>query len=167
MPGRFLAKQELSTWPVFGILAKLARTIFINRSSSSAVKQLQLIEHLLLKSERLILFPEGTSSDGRKVLPFKPSLFEAPIRADAIVQPLTIRYEKINGMPVDRRSKPLLAWYGAMDLLPHLWQSLSVGTITIKIVFHEPIRAIVFSNRKQLAKHCQTIIALESEKPNR
>ena len=167
VPGRFLAKQELSTWPVFGILAKLARTIFISRSSSSAVKQLQLIEHLLLKSERLILFPEGTSSDGRKVLPFKPSLFEAPIRADAIVQPLTIRYEKINGMPVDRRSKPLLAWYGAMDLLPHLWQSLSVGTITIKIVFHEPIRAIVFSNRKQLAKHCQTIIALESEKPNR
>ena len=103
VPGRFLAKQELSTWPVFGILAKLTRTIFISRSSSSALKQLQLIAHLLFKSERLILFPEGTSSDGRKVLPFKPSLFEAPIQADAIVQPLTIRYEKINGMPVDLR----------------------------------------------------------------
>jgi 1-acyl-sn-glycerol-3-phosphate acyltransferase len=166
VPGRFIAKQELSTWPVFGILAKLARTIFISRSSSSAVKQLQLIEHVLFRSERLILFPEGTSSDGRKVLPFKPSLFEAPIQADAIVQPLTIRYEKINGMPVDLRSKPLLAWYGAMDLLPHLWQSLSVGTITIKIVFHKPIRAIVFSNRKKLASHCQKIIALESEKSN-
>ena len=112
VPGRFIAKQELSTWPVFGILAKLTRTIFISRSSSSALKQLQLIAHLLSKSERLILFPEGTSSDGRKVLPFKPSLFEAPIQADAIVQPLTIRYEKINGMPVDRRSKPFLAWYG-------------------------------------------------------
>ena len=167
VPGRFIAKQELSTWPVFGILAKLTRTIFISRSSSSALKQLQLIKHLLFQSERLILFPEGTSSDGRKVLPFKPSLFEAPIKADAIVQPLTIRYEKINGMPVDRRSKPFLAWYGDMDLLPHLWQSLSLGTITIKLVFHEPIKAVVFRNRKKLANHCQKIIAFESEKPYR
>ena len=166
VPGRFIAKQELSTWPVFGILAKLTRTIFISRSSSSALKQLQLIAHLLFKSERLILFPEGTSSDGRKVLPFKPSLFEAPIQADAIVQPLTIRYEKINGMPVDRRSKPFLAWYGNMDLLPHLWQSLSLGTITIKLVFHEPIKATVFSNRKRLANHCQKVITSESEKPD-
>tara|TARA_Y100000766_G_C18296945_1_gene314405 strand:- start:61 stop:441 length:381 start_codon:yes stop_codon:yes gene_type:complete len=124
-----------------------------------------MIEKLLFKSERLILFPEGTSSDGKKVLPFKPSLFEAPMQADAIVQPLTIRYEKINGMPVDRRSKPLLAWYGDMELLPHLWQSLSVGTITIKVVFHEPIKAVVFNNRKKLANHCQKIISLELEKP--
>ena len=166
VPGRFIAKQELSTWPVFGILAKLTRTIFICRSSASALKQVRMIEKLLLKSEKLILFPEGTSSDGRKVLPFKPSLFEAPMQADAIVQPLTIRYEKINGLPVDRRSKPLLAWYGDMDLLPHLWQSLSVGTISIKLVFHEPIKAIVFNNRKKLANHCQRIIALELEKPN-
>ena len=165
LPGRFIAKQELSTWPVFGILAKLTRTIFICRSSSSALKQVRMIEKLLFKSERLILFPEGTSSDGKKVLPFKPSLFEAPIQADAIVQPLTIRYEKINGMPVDRRSKPLLAWYGDMELLPHLWQSLSVGTITIKVVFHEPIKAVVFNNRKKLANHCQKIISLELEKP--
>ena len=79
MPGRFLAKQDFQLGLCL-VFLQIARTIFINRSSSSAVKQLQLIEHLLLKSERLILFPEGTSSDGRKVLPFKPSLFEAPIR---------------------------------------------------------------------------------------
>ena len=165
VPGRFIAKQELSTWPVFGILAKLTRTIFICRSSSSALKQVRMIKKLLFKSEKLILFPEGTSSDGKKVLPFKPSLFEAPMHADAIVQPLTIRYEKINGMPVDRRSKPLLAWYGDMDLLPHLWRSLEVGTITIKLVFHEPIEAVVFNNRKKLANYCQKIISLELEKP--
>ena len=166
VPGRFIAKQELSTWPVVGILAKLTRTIFICRHSNSALKQVRMIEELLFKSERLILFPEGTSSDGRKVLPFKPSLFEAPMQADALVQPLTVRYEKINGLPVDRRSKPLLAWYGGMDLLPHLWQSLSIGIITIKLVFHEPIKAVKFNNRKQLANHCQRIIALELEKPN-
>ncbi|MBH69537.1 MAG: 1-acyl-sn-glycerol-3-phosphate acyltransferase [Rhodospirillaceae bacterium] len=155
LPARFIAKSDVAGWPIFGFLSKITRTIFLDRLATRAHQQISLIKHCLQKSEPLLLFPEGTSSDGSRVLPFKTSLFAAPKAADALIQPITIQYTRLNGMPIERSKKPLLAWYGNMDLAPHLWQALSLGTVDVEIQFHETVQPSNFSDRKQLAQHCR------------
>ena len=120
---------------------------------------MKLIREQLDRYEKLILFPEGTSSDGRRVLPFKSPLFDAAMLTNSIVQPITIRYTHLNGIPVGYSSRSLFGWYGDMDLGPHLWNALSLGIFTVEVVFHEPIRADQFSNRKKLAVYCQKTVA--------
>ena len=159
IPGRFIAKSEVANWPIFGFLSKITRTIFIRRDRKASPEQIRLIKEQLDRCEKLILFPEGTSSDGRRVLPFKSPLFDAAMLTNSIVQPITIRYTHLNGIPVGYSSRSLFGWYGDMDLRPHLWNALSLGIFTIEVVFHEPIRADQFSNRKKLAVYCQKTVA--------
>jgi 1-acyl-sn-glycerol-3-phosphate acyltransferase len=159
IPGRFLAKLEVASWPIFGFLSKITRTIFIRRDGKASHDQVRLIKKHLDHNGKLILFPEGTSSDGRRVLPFKSPLFDAPILANSIVQPITIRYTHLNGIPVSYSSRSLFGWYGDMDLIPHLWNALSLGIFNIEVVFHKPIRANQFPDRKKLATYCQKIVA--------
>jgi 1-acyl-sn-glycerol-3-phosphate acyltransferase len=159
VPGRFIAKSEVTNWPIFGFLSKITRTIFIRRDRKASHEQVKLIKEQLDRCEKLILFPEGTSSDGRWVLPFKSPLFDAAMLTNSIVQPITIRYTHLNGIPIGYSSRSLFGWYGDMDLLPHLWNALSLGMFTIEVVFHEPIRANRFSNRKKLAVYCQKTVA--------
>ena len=159
VPGRFIAKSEVTNWPIFGFLSKITRTIFIRRDRKASHEQVRLIKEQLDRCEKLILFPEGTSSDGRWVLPFKSPLFDAAMLTNSIVQPITIRYTHLNGIPIGYSSRSLFGWYGDMDLLPHLWNALSLGMFTIEVVFHEPIRANRFSNRKKLAVYCQKTVA--------
>ncbi|MDC0398400.1 1-acyl-sn-glycerol-3-phosphate acyltransferase [Alphaproteobacteria bacterium] len=159
IPGRFIAKSEVANWPIFGFLSKITRTIFIRRDRKASHEQVRLIKEQLDRCEKLILFPEGTSSDGRWVLPFKSPLFDAAMLTNSIVQPITIRYTHLNGIPVGYSSRSLFGWYGDMDLRPHLWNALSLGIFTIEVVFHEPIRADQFSNRKKLAVYCQKTVA--------
>ena len=159
IPGRFIAKSEVANWPIFGFLSKITRTIFIRRDRKASNEQVRLIKEQLDRCEKLILFPEGTSSDGRRVLPFKSPLFDAAMLTNSIVQPITIRYTHLNGIPIGYSSRSLFGWYGDMDLLPHLWNALSLGIFTIEVVFHKPIRANQFSNRKKLAVYCQKTVA--------
>jgi 1-acyl-sn-glycerol-3-phosphate acyltransferase len=159
IPGRFIAKSEVANWPIFGFLSKITRTIFIRRDRKASHEQVKLVKEQLDRCEKLILFPEGTSSDGRWVLPFKSPLFDAAMLTNSIVQPITIRYTHLNGIPVGYSSRSLFGWYGDMDLRPHLWNALSLGIFTIQVVFHQPIRADQFSNRKKLAVYCQKTVA--------
>ena len=158
IPGRFIAKSEVASWPIFGFLSKITRTIFIQRDRKASLEQVRLIKEQLDRYGKLILFPEGTSSDGRRVLPFKTPLFDAAVLTNSIVQPITIRYTHLNGIPVGYSSRSLFGWYGDMDLGPHLWNALSLGSFTVEVVFHEPIRADQFSNRKKLAVYCQKTV---------
>ena len=158
IPGRFIAKSEVASWPIFGFLSKITRTIFIQRDRKASLEQVRLIKEQLDRYGKLILFPEGTSSDGRRVLPFKTPLFDAAVLTNSIVQPITIRYTHLNGIPVGYSNRSLFGWYGDMDLGPHLWNALSLGSFTVEVVFHEPIRADQFSNRKKLAVYCQKIV---------
>ena len=159
VPGRFIAKSEVANWPIFGFLSKITRTIFIRRDRKASHEQVRLIKEQLDRCEKLILFPEGTSSDGRWVLPFKSPLFDAAMLTNSIVQPITIRYTHLNGIPIGYSSRSFFGWYGDMDLRPHIWNALSLGIFTIEVVFHEPIRADQFSNRKKLAVYCQKTVA--------
>ena len=159
IPGRFIAKSEVAKWPILGLLAKATRTIFITRQKNTAHLQKKLIKQELEKLENLILFPEGTSTDGRRVLPFKSSLFEAPKLANSTVQPITIRYTHLNGIPIRYWDRPFFNWYGDMEFVPHLITALSLGVLKIEVKFHAPIGANQFADRKKLAAYCHKKVA--------
>ena len=123
----FVAKAEISKWPLFGLLARLQRTVFIERIGSKAARHRDEISERLDRRDNLILFPEGTSDDGNGVLPFKSALFGVAERDAAerslTLQPVSIAYTRLDGMPLGRALRPNFAWYGDMTLLPHLWET--------------------------------------------
>lgn len=140
----FIAKSEVSSWPIFGFLAKMQDTLFIERKSIKASKQKNEIKDILSKGKRLVLFPEGTSSDGNRVLNFKSSLFSVAeydpnIRDVYAIQAITICYKGLNGLPMSRSERPYLSWWGDMGLISHLWNMLSFRSADIIVIAHEPI----------------------------
>ncbi len=160
--GSFIAKREVARWPLFGWLAKLQRSVFIDRQVRSTVEQRDSIAGRLAAREALILFPEGTSGDGNRVLPFKSALFGVADHASSVpvtVQPVSIAYTRLDGMPIGRRFRPLFAWYGAMAMAPHLWRVLGLGTIEVVVEFHPPTTLAACGSRKMLARYCEERVA--------
>ena len=159
LPVCFVAKREVASWPFFGHLAKLQRSVFIDRRQRAAAGQRDEIQRRLDAGDNLVLFGEGTSGDGIRVLPFKSALLAvAERRVDdrpLVVQPLTIAYTRLDGMPMLRSLMPRLAWYGDMDLVPHFWGVLVGGPVTAEVRFHEPVTIGQFGSRKQLSAYCQ------------
>lgn len=163
IPGSFIAKLEVGTWPLFGWLAKLQRTVFVDRKRGSTHTQRDDIASRLADGDNLILFPEGTSSDGNRVLPFKSALFSVAAletgHGPLVVQPVSVAYTKINGMPMGRALRPFLAWYGDMDLGPHLLRLAGLGKVSVAVTFHPPVTLAQLGSRKALASHCERSIA--------
>src|SRR5438477_4518430 len=155
--GSFVAKREVARWPLFGWLAKLQRSVFIDRQVRSTAQQRDSIAGRLAAKEALILFPEGTSGDGNRVLPFKSALFSAADHAatgPVTVQPVSIAYTRVNGMPIGRRYRPLFAWYGAMAMAPHLWRGLGPGGAEVVVVFYPRSSLAGWRPSKSLAGFC-------------
>jgi 1-acyl-sn-glycerol-3-phosphate acyltransferase len=160
--GSFVAKSEVAGWPLFGWLAKLQRSVFIDRRVRSTVEQRDSIAGRLAAADALILFPEGTSGNGNRVLPFKSALFSVADRAGSgtlVVQPVSIAYTRLDGMPIGRALRPLFAWYGAMAMAPHLWRVLGLGTVEVIVEFHRPTTFAESGSRKMLARYCQERVA--------
>ena len=161
--GSFIAKADVARWPLFGWLAKLQRTVFVDRRIRSTAAQRDAICERLDAGDDLILFPEGTSGDGNHVLPFKSALFSVADHAGRralTVQPLSIAYLRLDGIPMGRAYRPFFAWYGDMTLGSHLWTMLGLGTVDVRVTFHAPVTLAQFGSRKALAEHCQRVIAL-------
>lgn len=158
--GAFVAKAEVADWPVIGALARLQPTVFVDRNARQGARgQAAAIRRRLAAGTDVILFPEGTSSDGRSVLPFKPALLEGACGLPGVaVQPVTIRYRRLGGAPVTRRTRPLLAWFGDMDLLPHLWDLAGEGSVEAEIRLHPAIPAAA-ADRKQLSAACHRLVS--------
>jgi 1-acyl-sn-glycerol-3-phosphate acyltransferase len=165
----FVAKAEVATWPLFSTLAKLQETVFVERTRRSQTAQARdRIRDRVLAGDTLVLFPEGTSNNGNKVLPFKSALMgaaEATVGVDSAgrerhvqVQPVSTAYVGLHGMPMGRENRPLFAWYGDMELVPHLWEALRTGPIEVVIEFHSPISVDTLGGRKELAAACETIV---------
>jgi 1-acyl-sn-glycerol-3-phosphate acyltransferase len=158
-PLSFVAKNEVSTWPFISALAKLQRTVFIDRTRRSAVAETrnQIMEKLHAK-ERIVLFAEGTSSDGNQVLPFKSPLFAA-VEANEkngdgyLIQTCSIVYTHIHGLPMNRQQRPAIAWYGDMDMLSHAWGVLKGGPLDVRVRFSKPVLMSEVGDRKKLAAH--------------
>lgn len=161
LPGAaFIAKAEVGGWGMVGKLADLARTVYVNRSQRlGAAAQRDSIASRLRRGDSLILFPEGTNSDGVAVLPFKSSLFAVADGIEGLlIQPVTIAYTRVNGLPVTRRNLPDLAWVGDTQLMPHAVTFMGLGRIRAELLFHPPVAAADFASRKTLARHCEQVI---------
>jgi lyso-ornithine lipid O-acyltransferase len=161
--GSFIAKAEVARWPLFGWLAKLQRSVFVDRRVGSTAEQRDAMTRRLALGDALILFPEGTSGDGSRVLPFKSALFSAAQTRPAIgpiaVQPVSIAYTRLDGIPLGRLYRPFFAWYGTMALAPHLWRMLGLGTVEVAVEFHPPTSFADCGSRKALARYCYGRIA--------
>ncbi len=163
VPASFVAKTEVAQWPLFGALAKLQRSVFVDRQSFRTVKQLDEMSARLEAGDSLILFPEGTSSDGNRVLPFKSSLLSVaelePGGQPLTVQPVSIAYTMLDGLPMGRYLRPFFAWYGDMEMVSHLWQWAGLGRLTVVVRFHEPVTLARFGSRKVLSEHCYAVVS--------
>jgi 1-acyl-sn-glycerol-3-phosphate acyltransferase len=165
----FIAKSEVEGWFFFGLMAKLHETVFVERAKRSKVGEARdQLRERLLAGDALVLFPEGTSNDGNRVLPFKSALMgavESQLGTDAggktryvPVQPVSVAYVGFQGMPMGRENRPLFAWYGDMDLIPHLWEGVKAGPIDVVIEFHPPMTVDEVGGRKVLAARAEAII---------
>lgn len=154
----FVSKSEVAGWPGIGILAKVTGTVFINRDPREAREQQALFETRLLAGHKLLFFPEGTSTDGLRVLPFKSTLFAAffseALRERLFVQPVTVIYSAPEG-----RDARFYGWWGDMDFAPSLLILLAQRPQgSVKVVYHQPLRVRDFPDRKALAAECERIV---------
>lgn len=169
LPVSFVAKSEIDRWPFFGTLARLQRTIFVRRGErAKALEDRDNIRQRLLDGDALVIFPEGTSSDGNRVLSFKSALLSAaelPLGEDAEhrafhapVQPVSIALTRLHGMPMGRENRPFFAWYGDMELVPHLWEAFETGPIQVVVEFHPLLTIDAAGGRKQLAASAEIAV---------
>lgn len=154
----FVAKAEVAHWPAIGWLARAAGTVFITRERGEAVVQKRLLEARIRVGHRLLFFPEGTSTDGLRVLGFKPTLFAAFCGDGSdhamLIQPVSVVYR-----PPPGRERRFYGWWGEMDFGPHLFKTLAEprqGKVTV--IFHDPLRVGDFASRKALAAQCEAVI---------
>ena len=160
--GVFVAKSEVADWPLFGFLARLSRTVFISRNGSDAAQQRTLLATRMNKGASLILFPEGTSTDGSHVKHFKSSLFAAleDVTREAWVQPVSIVYARHkNGEALRRAERENYTWFGDMTLAPHLLNVFGVKGCVVEVILHEPLKAQDFTDRKHLAATCESVVS--------
>jgi 1-acyl-sn-glycerol-3-phosphate acyltransferase len=135
----------------------------VERTRRSATGQVaDAINQRLAQGDALLLFPEGTSHDGNRVLPFKSALLgaaEARLAGGAHVkvQPVSVAFTGLHGIPMGRENRPLFAWYGDMEMVPHLWEALLAGPLDVEVRFHEPL-SLDRMDRKALAAKAQEIV---------
>jgi 1-acyl-sn-glycerol-3-phosphate acyltransferase len=162
-PVSFVAKQEVASWPFVSWLAKLQRSVFVDRNRRNEVgdKANEILQRLA-SGDHIVLFAEGTSSDGNSVLPFKTALFAAAkpmdgrrMGANVSAQTLALTYPKIYGLPLCRRGRHVIAWYGDMDLASHAWRLLGLGPIDANIRIGPPVPLDSFPDRKALARYAE------------
>lgn len=172
MPLGFVAKADMAGWPVFGALAKLQRTVFVerDRARTSAIQAGALGERLAT-GEVMVLFAEGTTSDGNFVAPFKSTLFAAAQAAldaqrddggDGVphvtIQPVAVAYTRLHGMPMGRFHRRHASWIGDAELIPHLFALIREGGIDVEVHFGEPVRFEPGDDRKRVARRMEAEI---------
>ena len=151
----FVAKSEVAGWPMIGWLARATGTLFIQRDGRQARAQTELFEARLRAGHRLLFFPEGTSTDGLRLLPFKSTLFAAffnhHLQDILQIQPVSLIYRAPPG--ADPRH---YGWWGDMAFAPHLLQILATPQQgSVEVVFHAPVKVADFPDRKALAAYCE------------
>lgn len=163
----FVAKSEVGTWPLFGTAAKLTGTVFVDRSGGQAMSQRQaLIQRLTTGrgGRGLILFAEGTSTDGSRVAPFKTSLFSIverpPEGSEFVLQPVSIAYPRYaDGSLLIGERRALYCWFGDASLVPHMVRMMAMKGAEAEVRFHPPIRIAAPVHRKTLARQAEAAVA--------
>ena len=156
----FIAKSEVRTWPVLGWLARLQRSVFVERQHRRKTgMQISEVSAQLISGEVVVLFAEGTTSDGNRVMPFNASLFGAASAALPLapegrvhIQPVSIAYVGIHGMPMGRYHRPMAGWPGDVALAPHFLRVVRHGAIDVDVIFADSIPFEAATNRKNTAR---------------
>ena len=162
LPACFVAKGEIARWPLIGTVARLGRTIFISRQRGSMTREIEAMRAVMSRGDNLILFPEGTTSDGSRVMDFRASFFALAAAADGeppIVQPVSVVYDRLAGLPTGRATRALFAWYGDMDIASHYWRVARYPGLRVSVLLHPPIDPREHPNRKALSQVVWTVIA--------
>jgi 1-acyl-sn-glycerol-3-phosphate acyltransferase len=163
-PVSFVAKKEVGAWPFVSSLARLQRSVFVDRTRRSAVGEAAgEIVSRLAQGDTVVLFAEGTSSDGNRVLPFMTSLFAAAkptghvnmSAPQAVMQTLSIVYTRLHGIPLGRADRPMVGWYGDMEMRSHAWRLLKAGPLDVRIRVGPPVTLASFADRKDLARQSE------------
>ncbi len=154
----FVAKSEVAGWPLIGWLARATGTVFIARRSVDAKIHLDVFAARLNAGHKLLFFPEGTSTDGLRVIPFKSTLFEAffaqDLRDVLHIQPVTVKYSAPAGE--DAR---FYGWWGDMEMAPHLLKTLAARKSGgVEVIYHAPVAVADFDGRKALALYCEKTV---------
>jgi 1-acyl-sn-glycerol-3-phosphate acyltransferase len=161
----FVAKEEIARWPLIGWIAGLGRTVYVRRQRTSTARERDEMRRRLAGGDSLILFPEGTTSDGSRVLPFRSaflSVAELPTTPDGkppIVQPVSVVYDRLAFLPAGRASRPLFAWYGDMDFGTHFWRLAQHRGLRATVLLHTPLDPAAYPSRKALAVATWTAVA--------
>jgi 1-acyl-sn-glycerol-3-phosphate acyltransferase len=154
----FVSKSEVAKWPGIGLLAKATGTLFIRREAKEAIAQKKLFEQRMKMGHKLLFFPEGTSTDGMRVLPFKSALFQAffdlDLNSECFIQPVTVTYFA----PVNEDPR-FYGWWGDMSFTVHLVKTIaSRRQGSIEIRYHDPLLVSNFESRKDLAVAAEKVI---------
>ena len=158
-PIAFVSKSEVEQWPLVGTAARLQRTVFVDRARRQQTGDAigEIVERLA-GGTSVVLFAEGTSSDGNRVLPFRSALVGAVKEAGAraahgiLIQPMSICYTGLNGIPMGRLHRPTVAWYGDLDFMPHIKAFIARGAIDAVVSYGEPVAADGSADRKAMTK---------------
>ncbi len=160
LPACFVSKGEVGRWPLIGTVARLGRTVFISRRAGPMAREIEAMRAVMARGDNLILFPEGTTSDGSRVMNFRASFFALAAGAEPpIVQPVSIVYDRLAGLPANRMTRPLFAWYGDMDIASHYWRLARYGGLRASVLLHRPIDPREQPDRKTLSREVWRIVA--------
>lgn len=167
----FIAKSDVQNWPVFGYLSTLQQTVFIDRRARTAAKEASSIGKTLEEGKSLILFAEGTSTDGREVLPFKSSLFSLTLKhadtdRDLTIQPFRLTIDSVDQHPPDTQNlRDIYAWHRDMTtpLPAHLWRFACHSGAEISLHYLPVLAANEFTDRKTLAKACHDRVSMKPD----
>lgn len=160
IPGVFLAKDDILEWPVVGQLCGISGSVFISRDPQKTLENMAKIKNN--KSKSFILFPEGTTTDGNRVKKFNSAFFGLVTQLDSyhpmVVQPLSIAYTRLAGIPMGSHYRPYFSWFGDMDLVSHIRDALAFSSVTIEITAHPTIEGETLKDRKKVATLCEQLI---------
>ncbi len=162
LPAAFVSKGEVRSWPGIGLIARLGRTVFVERRRATTGRERDAMRERLAGGHNLILFPEGTSSDGTRVLPFRPTFFAAAARGEGVapvICPISLAYDRVGFLPAGRASRPLFAWYADMDLVPHAWRLLRQRGLRASVLHAPAMDPADFADRKALAAASWRVVA--------
>ena len=162
-PVAFVAKREVSGYPVVGVIAKLMRTVFVDRTRRHQTPEVNAaIAERLSEGHPVVLFTEGTSSDGNRVLEFRSALIGAVAQVDpahaVLLQPASIGYTRIQGIPMGRQHRPLVAWYGDLDFTPHFKEFVRRGVVDVTVTFGTAVPYDRNTDRKSAARSIEDTV---------
>ena len=156
----FIAKEEVARWPLIAWVARLGRSVFVRRQRTSTVRERDDMRARLAAGDSLFLFPEGTTSDGARVLPFRSALLSVAEGVKGLrVQPVSIVYDRLDGLPTRRGLRARFAYYGDHTIGPHFWRLAQGNAMRVSVVLHEPVDPLAFPDRKALSQALWAVVA--------